>query len=73
MVQQCLPSLILRRFPKSNRMVFEFIPFHEEQILILYFNTTLKLQCYKTWHRRDKGTRLAKGAFKRNFLTGLNI
>ncbi len=41
-VQQPFPFLVLGRLPKANRVIFERLPAHQQQVLILHFQTAVQ-------------------------------
>ena len=49
-VQQLFPLIIPWRLAKPDSMVFQILPFDQQQILVWDFQTTLQLMRNVTWH-----------------------
>ena len=69
-VQQGAPIPVLLGLSESNRMVFEPLPFDEQQICARRLDRTRQRQTPEASHRSDDGLRLAKRQLEVAFLAG---
>jgi len=73
MMQQLSPFLIFRRPTEANGVVFQCIPFHQQQVLVLSFEGAPQFMPTVTAHAGDNRGRNPKSRLKIERLVNLYI
>ncbi len=72
-VQQRFPLLVRGRAAKPFRMVFQRLPTHQQNVLILYFHAFLQFVGVIPLHAGNDRLRLGEGRFKSGLLVGDDV